>query len=31
MKEKILTKVIRKYGFEHPVTIWTARVIEKIF
>ena len=30
MKEKILTKVIRKYGFEHSITIWTAKIIEKI-
>jgi hypothetical protein len=31
MADKILDKVIRKYGFEHPITIWVAKIIEKIF
>lgn len=31
MANKILGKVIRKYGFEHPITIWVAKIIEKIF
>ena len=31
MADKILNKVIRKYGFEHPITIWIAKIIEKIF
>ena len=28
MKQKIEDKVIRKYGFEHPITIWTFRILE---
>ena len=31
MTDKILDRVIRKYGFEHPITIWVAKIIEKIF
>jgi hypothetical protein len=31
MADRLLTKVIRKYGFEHPITIWVAKIIEKIF
>ena len=26
MRDKILDKVIRKYGFEHPITIWVAKI-----
>lgn len=31
MADKILDKVIKKYGFEHPITIWVAKIIEKFF
>ena len=27
MRDKILDKVIRKYGFEHPITIWVAKIL----
>lgn len=30
MRTKIIDKVIRRYGFEHPITILVARIIEKI-
>ena len=26
MRDKILDKVIRKYGFEHPITILVAKI-----
>lgn len=28
MKEKILSRIIRKYGYEHRITVFSARLLE---